>query len=154
MKSSYSYIFNLNSLVALLFLVFVSQKGFSQNHPLKVSISTWQKSRASGRLESITDSTIIVRAKNGAISTFSASDTRNLKIRKPGIALPFGIAGAAGAGVIVNQLNNDVFIPQFIAAAPLGFISGLVVGNLLATKVSLKRVHLQDFKKVRAKLNR
>ena len=61
---------------------------------LKVYISTWDKSRVHGRLESLTDSTISVKARKGQVYTFAAAETKNLKIWKPGIVAPAALGGA------------------------------------------------------------
>jgi hypothetical protein len=143
-------------LLIILFLIVVQSASATSPPKLRAQIVTWDKSRVTGLLDAITDSTISVRIYNGEIHTFSAKQTKNLKIWKPWIKLPAAIAGATALTVIlVDKSSNRTCLPDlggFFVGIVGGSIAGYIAGDLICTKFSKRRMHISDFKIVSSKL--
>ena len=153
MATSSNKIFNPAFLIGLVVFMFTRSISFGQSPAaLKVYVSTWDKNRAVGRLESITDTSISVKTKKGQVHTFSASNTKSLRIWKPGFEIPSAIAGAVVGGLVISQIGEQRMLEKYIVGVPVGLIGGLLIGNLVASKVNARSIHIQDFKNVRAKL--
>ena len=140
----------------ILFLIVVQTATATSPPKLRAQIVTWDKSRVTGMLNAITDSTISIRIYNGEIQTFSAKQTKNLKIWKPWIKLPAAIVGAAAlTAILVDKSSDRTCIPDiggFFVGIVGGSIAGYIAGDLLCTKFSKRRIHISDFKNVSSKL--
>lgn len=139
-------------LLAILLLFFVGEALASPPKKYKVHIVTWDKSRVTGRLESINDSSISIKTNNGKIYTFSPMQTKHLKIWRPGINLPFAAAGCIGLTLIFRSLAADKDgLSKLIAnyyGITLGTLGGLIAGDLISTKYNKRSLHFTDYKLV------
>ncbi|MDB5119361.1 MAG: hypothetical protein JWN56_579 [Sphingobacteriales bacterium] len=134
-------------LIVILLIFSICKVSASIPKNYKVHIVTWDNSRVTGRLEGITDSSISIRIHNGKLFTFSAEQTKNLKIWKSGIKLPFTIATVVASVFLVKALvKNDALDPVArLYIIPLSTAPGLVVGDLLSTRFNERRMRVIDF---------
>lgn len=139
----------------ILFLIVVQNASATSPTKYRVHIVTWDGSNVTGKLNAINDSTLTIKDYNGKIYTFSARQTKNLKIWRPWIKLPAAVAGATALAVLLtDNSSNRTCLPDVkgLAGIPLGFISGLIAGDLIAAKFNKRKMHISDFNKVSGKL--
>ncbi|HEY0056415.1 MAG TPA: hypothetical protein VGB63_13760 [Pedobacter sp.] len=145
-------------ILSILFAFILSQTSQAQQlDRYKIHLVSWDKSRVTGRLAAISDTTISAKIMNGnhegKIFTFSASQTKNLKIWKSGYSLPFALG--AGSAIALAAGNSDEGMSKslgIVLGVPAGVIIGLIYSDLLFTKVNKRQLHLTSFKQIRHKL--
>jgi hypothetical protein len=147
--------------LSLSIILFLWLSGASASLPpkYKVHIVTWNRDRITGRVESVTDSTISIKINKGKVFTFSAAQTRNLKIWKPGINLPIMVVGAVVGPFIIRQMfssGNDEWglagVISVILGVPIGSAAGLAVGDAVSTKYNQRRMHISNFEDIKEPL--
>lgn len=146
-------------ILSIILLLWLFDASASLPPKYKVHIVTWNRDRITGRLESITDSTISIKINKGAVFTFSAVQTKNLKIWKPGINFPVTVAGAVLVPFLIRQSfssSEDVWglagVISIVLGVPLGSVAGLAIGDVISTKYNQRRMHISDFKHLKEKL--
>lgn len=145
-------------LLSIVFLIGAFNVSALPLYKYKVHIVTWDRDRITGKVESISDSTISIRINSGKIFTFSAVQTKNLKIWKPGINMPATITGAVMGIVVMRHLaskDDEWGLADALAIViglPLGSIAGLATGDLISTKFNKRRMHETDFTFLKNKL--
>lgn len=136
----------------------LSQYAFSQNlNRYKMHIVTWDNSRLTGRLESINDTAVSIKIRTGKhkgeVFSFSAVQTKNLKIWRPGYILPITILTSAGLTTLASSAANEGSgqIIAVVLGVPLGACLGLFTGDLVSTRINKRRMHKTDFKEIRSR---
>jgi len=135
-------------LVSVLFLLGFQIAAANPPKKMKVHIVTWNNDRFTGRLDSISSNSISIESKRGKIMTFTADETKNLKIWRAGIILPVTLAASVAIPVLLSSGDSprsctDAMV--VILGIPAGAVAGLLSGDLIATKFNRKRMHLSEF---------
>ena len=143
--------------IALIFISSVHCVFSQDHHPYNARLVSWNNDIVTGRIELISDSSITIRTTRGKVFNFKPQETRRLKIWKRGINLPVALLGAIAGGVALSsgRTTNDPFFGLSITiGAVLGFIPGLITGDLISTRVNQRRMHIDSFNKIRGKIGR